>query len=255
MQRVLIILLIICGVAAGLWLFARKAADKNAPLPPAPPPPPPQTGGASSQAGPGGLFSTDQGPGADAVRQRMSEIATKTSRVADDIAPGLDITRRIVQGVQYLPDFLLANISTSTGRVGATGIPLILSAQNRQAVKALSEIQYLKAANYWPSLEIIVNAASEIKNALGVRILEDNMYNKKDLNPIRNEMVIRFTGIDFDYKNDNVKKGVERAILDINQFGKNWLSLAAQADAALKDEAVKDLRASGWKFIGYDSPT
>ena len=48
--------------------------------------------------------------------------------------------------------------------------------------------------------------------------------------------------------------GTKKLLAQFSRLGQNWLSLSDEMTKEVSEKAIQDLRASGWRFIGYDAP-
>lgn len=255
-KTVLIIVLVVAVIAFAVWWKYIKPSggtksDTKKDSTPIKATDPPKVPGDSA----GGLFSPDTGAGGVAVQKRMNEILQNKDAYAAAIAP-VNAQDELFSGVEYIRPVLESNIAQSTGGSGIELMPLILSPSKTASVKALTDLRYL-GPGYWEDLERVVNSAVSIKSNIGVRIFESTDYNPKDLNMPRQNllMLIRPDGIrKGKYDTGRMGDAIQKLIKDLNQFGKNWIGLNDKAKDAVKNAAVSDLRATGWKFIGFDSP-
>ena len=262
MKKAIIITVVILAILATFWL-ARKVkddgADKNAAdvkLPPASTPPIVSAGSGIVSTPQSGLYSTATGTGGAAVEKRMAEISANPTAVSE-LRETLPVSTEIFNGVEYVAPFLLTNIAQSTAGAGVEKMPLLLTSQQRTAVKTLSELTY-KGPGYWSTLERIVNACKSVLDTTGVRLLAPEMYNPKALDPIRNGVVITLIRKDAirngKYDTGRITGATEKLVSDVSRFGQNWYMLAEMMQTAVKEKAIADLRQSGWRFTGYDSP-
>lgn len=262
MKKAIIITVVILAILATFWL-ARKVKDDGADkkvadvkLPPAATPPIVSAGSGIVAAPQSGLYSTTTGTGGAAVEKRMAEISANPTAISE-LRETLPVSTEIFKGVEYIAPFLLTNIAQSTAGAGVEKLPLLLTSQQRTAVKTLSELTY-KGPGYWPTLERVVNACKSVLDTTGVRLLVQDMYNPKDLNNIRNYVVITLIRKDAirngKYDTGRLTDGTEKLVSDISTFGRSWYALSQAMQTAVKERAIADLRQSGWRFTGYDSP-
>lgn len=264
--KILVIILIVVLVAVSYFaydLWKKKGAEKDPlktpdsatpPLQPLPPAPTPPATSPTVAAPTGGLYAVDSGAGQIAVQKREDDLR-KAGFFASVAAPQLNATTALFAGTEYgLQNYLLPNIAASTSAAGAERVPLDLTGQQRTAVKAFADLKYI-GPGFWADVLNICNAAINLRSQTGVRIFGENGYNTKDLNYYKYEVIPFMAGLRGG-TNDTGKntKGTQYLIKDLARFGQNWLGLSDAANKMLKEQAVQDLRASGWRFVGYDAP-
>lgn len=226
-----------------------SATPPIVPLPPAPPPPTPTVSGPTSPVG--GLYNIDSGAGLLAIDKRKKDLIA--AGFSETIVNSLNPTAAIFAGVEYFAPFLLQNVSFSTGAAGAEKMPYLLSTAQKNAVRALADLKYV-GSGYWQQLGTLVQACVNVRAQTGVSLLMEDMYNTGNLNPIRNNAIWQYAGVKSGTDTGQNTKGSERMYGDYNSFAKNWLSLAKKAEESLTETAIQELRATGWKFVGYDAP-
>lgn len=259
MKKTVLVLALLAGIVAFV-LFAYKVKktndEKKAALKLPPAATPPIVSGAGIAGPNNGLYDPKSGSGLAAIERRAMELQGAVNELAA-IKSGLSVNADGLKNVQYIGDFIATNIATSTGGAGLELLPLILSPSQKATIKTVAELTY-KGPGYWSTLERIVNALKALRVSTGVSLLPENAYNPKDLNPIRNGVVIKLIRRDAvakgRYDTGRITDGTEKLIADLNSFAQNWLSLSDQFSTAIKEKAISDLRASGWRFIGYDAP-
>lgn len=217
------------------------------PLPPAPP-----VSTAGGAPPPAMLYGTDTGAGGAAVKARMLEVQGNGPAMAE-IRLSIQSDKTMRNGVPSgVADFTATQVSMSTGGAGFTNIPVPLTATGREAVEGMTALKYVSGAtDYWPTLHQITQALTRVRTATGVAFLKDSMYSQ-NMNFIRNEFLVPYLSGNLDEK--RMRTGAETMVNGLVQLAKNWLALSELAEKAVKEKAVQDLRASGWKFIGYDQP-
>lgn len=267
MKKTIITVAVVVLIAAFGWLaydLRRKGkafgpgTKGTVPLPPAATPPIQLTnttgGTAAATDGPApGLFYTDKGAGGLAVTKRMGEIR-QAGLVQSEIVPALNPTTAMFAGMQYVSGPVSDFIALSTKGAGAENVPFLLTTKMRAAITPLATLSRT-GSGFWKALEKLVNTATTIKEATGVAILGEDMYNPKDLNNLRN-MTSLYAARDLKEPRSAgaSTKAVERTLSDYNRLAQNWLTLADQTETALRERAIQDLRTTGWRFGGYDAP-
>lgn len=271
MKKTVIVLLIIAAAGALIWWLKNNlqkigvikdgtgpAIPSTATLPIVLPPTqtPPinapilSPGGVSS-----GLYQTDSGPGRAAIERRVNELIDAGFASAQATAT-LNPTVSLFDGVQYMAPYFLQNIAASTGAAGAENVPLILNSAQRAALSAASQLKYI-GPGFWADLGRVANAAIGVRKETGVRFLGENDYDPKNLDPYKRQVLPRYTAIKINPGQKDTgenTKGTQRLINDVSQLAKNWITLSDLAVKITREKAIQDLRQTGWRFVGYDSP-
>jgi hypothetical protein len=256
MKKVLIgAIAIFVALAAWFWYAKNRTKTSGSaqqPLPPATKP--------DAQPTNAGLFDPQQGAAKIAIDRRVSEIKENRNAFLSAISAVPRATA--LNGVNNLRDVFVENIGQSTGQTGLGGLPIgNLTPDQARAISGLSDLEWF-GSSYWDNYKKIATALKDVQGLTNVRLFSLPTYaafskSPPDLNQIRAETVgvidpsaVTSKSVT-NYKVDNVVKST------INQtvnFAKNWLALNTQAENAVKEAAINQLRDSGWRFVGYDAP-
>jgi len=255
-KKALITILVISVIAFAVYYFLPKqqkeklfGAKKEADLPPAATPPISQ--GIAAPAS--GLYETDSGVGKAAVEKRQREILENENSL-QSVLQSVDPAATFFDGTEKAAPFFVTQVSQSTGGAGVEFVPFVLSPSKISAIESLKNLTY-QGPGYWDTLKRVVNAANTVREKTGVRILAENMYNAGDLNPVRNDLVHKY--IRPDKKKDDagaIGDGTQKLVKYLNALAANWLQIASEVQNESRQKAIQDLRQSGWRFVGYDSP-
>lgn len=259
MKKAAVVLLLIIIAAFVAYRWQKRIAEKAAGAPKIPLPPaatPPILPGASQQPQPGtlaGLYSTDSGPGAAAIQKRVSDIKENPDAAAAirlEVAPDT----AFLSGLAYLGQKITANIGAGMAAAGLDAVPVFLDNKQTAAVSGMAALTYVPPG-YWSTLERVTNSAKSVADQTGVTVLAAGMYDPKNLNPIKNDLL---TVIRPDAKGKGAAgaatDATKKLVADVSRFAQNWLAVSSAANLAAREKAISDLRASGWRFIGYDTP-
>lgn len=262
MKKTTIAIIAIAAALVAWFLYARTKRDTSgAKQSPIQPPQPPPTGETPNL----GLFPTDSGAGQIAINKRVAEI--KQNREAFLSAISIVPRGTLFFGVDTLGPTFAENIGESKGGTFPSALPVgNLTSEEKSAIAGLDGLKWF-GSSYWENYKKIGTALVALQNATGVRLLSKQAYdgfrkNPADLNAIRQETVNAVDPSAFtskpgggskwtNYKVDNV---VKSTIEQVKAFAANWLSVNEQAEKAVREAAISQLRESGWRFVGYDAP-
>lgn len=135
-------------------------------------------------------------------------------------------------------------------------LPLPVNGKQKAALKNAQEIQYSDAVDQWANMTKATNALYEIKDVFGFRVLDEK--SEASLEVLRNDF---FNGVygsvpknKKKINGEDFKNWVKGFQSDVRRFAKNYQAGSDAVNDFLTQKAINDLRASGWKFIGFDQP-
>lgn len=242
---------------------ADDGKDTGPKLPPASTPPTFPVGGitaggsgvTTTTAPAGNLYQTDAGPGGAAVAKRVAEIQGSPAALAA-IRAKVDVSGGLLAGVEYVPGMIESEIAGSTGAAGLEKLPLLLTSVQRQAVAGLAGLTY-SGPGYWADLKKMANSLAAVKASTGVSILPAQYMDPNQLTPLQQLVGSKVGSITKPLGGIDTGKataGTKKLLAQFGRLGQNWLNLSDEMTKEVEEKAIQDLRASGWRFVGYDAP-
>lgn len=240
-----IILALSALLAVGIYLYNRRKKEQDSAIPgPQGPPqdagPAPGTPGQTQQ-----LFSTDSGQGEQAIRSRIEEI-TRRPGIRQDIAQEYGLLQQLYQGLNY-PNGMKTAISSIFGSAGS--VPIIppqvepgysQRLEDLEAVPGFEQLTRTQGGN--PSA-----AFTNWKNALNFSDEGVNFW------PPDLETLIRAGSFGQIGSSDrNLSERYDAFTSDFKVFAANLARANRELGEILRAQAIEDLCAAGWRFIGYD---
>ena len=249
-KDILLVAAVLFAVLAIVYAMQNKvkmsSADDKAPLD-APPSPPyrPATGGPPGQSPTDSpvLYDTETGEGGAAVQQRMKSIWANAS-ARNEVTANSGLLNRVYAGLTY-PTGIKNAMAAIFG--SSSALPL---------APVTIEPSYSRRAKEWqnvPDFETLTNtsgietAFSAWKTALDLKEVGLNFWPPNLPSLIEAK---EFGNINRGDKNRSEK--YREFTNDMRVLGDNIAYANTQIDEIVKDRAIADLRAAGWKFIGFD---
>lgn len=241
----------IVGVA--VWYFTRKKAASvpASTLPPLGTATPP-INGAGLNSGP---TSTSTGTGLAAINRRISEILASSAweLIQSQVRANLDI----LTGVSSVKkSYYNQNISRDP-ITSAKNVPLNLSPAQKQALESFKTIDPISGGGVSGGRVVTENlrAANQILfNALNTCYVGGPELEGQFV--FDTEVICQgYQNCGKDYKSvytTEIGNGAKKAADDMRKMSTNWLNGVSTFENNVKSKAIEDLRAAGWRFIGYD---
>ena len=220
-----------------------KPTQVTAVLPPAPPAPAAAQGGTQPPAGQ--LFNAAEGLGLQAVNARMKQVFESPSRRAAALNQS-GASNVLYRGMRYTDD-MKAAMTTIFGAANSVPIaPRELEPgynDRLESWQSLPGFERTTAANGIQKAFELWRPAFKFE-ALGV-----------DFWPAQLPALIEAGAFPASGNSDrNRSERYDAFTRDAVVLGKNIIVAGKLLADSLKEQAIQDLRASGWRFIGYDTP-
>ena len=248
-KDILFVAAFLFAVLAIVYLVQNKAkmtsADDNTPIDPAPSPPYRSTDGPPGQAPTERpvLYDTETGEGGAAVQQRMKSLWNNAT-TRNEITGNSGLLNRVYAGLTY-PDGTKNAMAGIFGSSSAIPLaPVTIEPAYSRRVKEWQNVPDFETLTATSGIE---TAFSAWKNALDLKEVGLNFWppNLPALIEAR-----EFGAINRGDKNRSEK--YREFTNDMRVLGDNIAYANTQIDEIVKDRAIADLRAAGWKFIGFD---
>lgn len=228
-----------------------EAPENPAPSQPAPTPDnPPNNNGSDSQSQ---LYDIDSGAGLAAINKRIAQIYKDKAKLMSSLT---------ANGVENDPYKNLTYKSSWQNLVGDKfggafdyiPPPLAVKPKALQVLRATAEMEPTfelrhQQRGFDEALQDLLRFA-DLREAGGPLLISSLDENTE---PVIRQIVTGYFG-DSSRADKNRSETYDQFEQDLKKIAANWLEMQKQVEAALTLSAIEDLRASGWKFFGYDQP-
>lgn len=248
MKNLKIILIVavigVVGYAVYYFFFKRKAAD-NSKEPTAPPPT------ATPPINITGLSDPNQGAGGAAIARRIDELMKSNVKtgIQDDVRAQVNILTGVSDAKRAYYD---QNISREP-ITSARNVPFALNELQKSALKAFTTIDTSGGgANVADNL---LGANRQLLAAMDTTFIGNpELQNRTEF--MKQVYCQGYVNCGKKYHNlgshPNMLLGGQKAGADMSLMANTWLSGAELFEANMRERAISDLRAQGWKFTGFD---
>lgn len=135
-------------------------------------------------------------------------------------------------------------------------LPLPLNNKQKVILSDMAKLSYSEGVSPWDNIAKVTSGFADFKKESSIRFFPDGI--EGNLEAIRNKWFDGIYGkVPANKKkidNQQMKTWVSQFVDDSRTFASNYLAASEAAQNWLREKAISDLRASGWKFIGYDQP-
>lgn len=246
-MKVLLGVLLAAVLAFLIWYFTRKKAtvdeNGNATAPPPPTATPPIQGAT-------GLQDTETGAAKAAIDRRISEL--KKSNVAAQIELECQQEIDILKGVTASKvAYYNQNISRPP-ITSAKKVPLNLSTFQRSALTSFLTID---GSQRLATADNLLGANRQMFSEFSTCYIGGPELENRD-NFIRQVYCQGYVDCGKKYKEmlhqPALLGGGQKATEDMGKMSSAWLAGADLYEARIRTRAIEDLRAAGWRFVGFD---
>jgi len=197
------------------------------------------------------LYDADSGTGKAAVDLRIQKLLA--NGYGETVATGLGFQDALFSGVKAgnkMKDAILKDGHK------LYQLPLPVSNKQKNVLIGIQDIKYSAGLSSWDNMAKVTNSFFDLKKEANFRVFLNGV--EGNLENIRNKF---FDGVygkipsnKKKIEEPQMRQWVEQFQNDARQFASNYLALSEKAADTLREKAIADLRASGWKFVGYDAP-